>query len=401
MKICLVGLELIPTASGIFVGGIANNAIRLSKGLTRRGHEVHIITSDVSHTLKTDLAMSSAIIHPVLVSARYASALYGLETTIKLSRRVLKQHSKEKFDILNIHSGYSALSIIAHILSLLTRVPTVFTLYSAVQELVYFNELYRQLSTLAESGFMLSKIDKIIAVSENVKRALEDKGVPHEKIICIPPAVDAEAFNPDVCGWRARQRLGIDSDIPLILYMGNWNPWKGADVLIESMKNIIRKFPDAKFVLAWGELINWRDRRRKMLSEKVSNLGLKSNIIELGIVDNVGELMAASDIVVVPFIDTYGVADRPLTILEAMACGRAVIATKVGGIPEIIQNGVNGILVNPGKPSEIEEAVCCLLENKKMVDKIGMNAARYVSSNYTINRIVLRLEKVYEELLAT
>jgi len=400
MKICLLGLEIIPTSNGTFVGGIANNLLRLSKGLAKRGHDVHIVTSDVNHALKSDLRLSSAIIHPVPINACYATALYGIETMIKLLYRALKVHSEEKFDVFNIHSGYSVLGAITYMLSLLTRIPTVFTLYSTAQGSENrFDEFYRHFSTFTESSFMLSKIDKIVAVSENIRRALRNGGVPAEKVVCIPPAVDMEIFNPSIPRYKAREKFGIDSDAPVILYLGNWNPWKGASVLIDSMENIILKFPDVKFILAWGEMIDWRGSQRVILSEKMSRLGLKSNIVELGVVDNVGELMAASDIVVVPFLTTYGVADRPLTILEAMACGRPVIATKVGGIPEIIQNWVNGVLINPGVPSEIEEAVCFLLENEKVAEKIGMNAARHISLNYNIDQVVLKLEEVYKELL--
>ena len=396
MNICFLGLEIIPTKEGTFVGGIANNVVRLAKGLAKRGHQICIITSDVNSALNSVFTAPWGEIHSVPIKAPYASAQYGMELIARLSYNLLKERSKRVFDVFHIHSGYSVLGIF----SSLIHVPVIFTLYSPMPRgLLHYNGLYSWLSSRALSRLYLSKAERIITVSENIEKSLRAIGIPDQNIACIPPAIDMEMFNPHLPKWKVREELGINDDAPVILYCGNWNPWKGVDVLIDSMANVIRRFPDAKLVLAFGEAIAWQFSRRIMVSEKIKMLGLEPNIIKLGIVKDVSKLMAASDIVVVPFLNTYGVADRPLTVLEAMACGKPVIATKVGGIPEVIQNGVNGILVTPRSSDEIEEAVCFLLKNKKKAAEIGLNAAQTALS-YSIDRVVPMLEKVYEDLIS-
>jgi glycosyltransferase involved in cell wall biosynthesis len=400
MKICFVALEVIPIRDNTFVGGTANNIIRLSKGLASRGHEVHIVTSDVNRILNGVLKLPYAEIHPIGVNTPYTTMLYGMEAITKLIYKALKLHSKENFDVFDIHSGYSTLSCIALLLSFSAHVPAVFTLYSTIQRSISSHELYRYLPALIETGknSILSKVSKIIAISQNIKRYLIKIGVAAEKITCIPPTVETEIFNPNIPKQKARQKFGLGSKETIILYLGNWNPWKGADIFIESMGNLVKEFQNIRIVMAWGEMIRWHIKYRELISHKIKTLEMEPYLIELGVVNNVAELIAASDIVVVPFLTTYGVADIPLTVIEAMACGKPVIATRVGGIPEIVQDKINGLLVNPGVPIEIEKEVQFLLEDRNKAREIGLNAAR-TALEYSVDNIVPKLEKVYEELV--
>jgi glycosyltransferase involved in cell wall biosynthesis len=381
----------------IFIGGTVNNVIRLSKGLTKHGHVVHILTTNITSNFSSNLRMHWGTIHRVRVHGPYASPGYAVEVAIKLLYKTFKIHCREKFDVINIHTGYSMLGILGYLISQLVRIPIVVTLYSAAEGAGSFGKLYKRISGPIER-FFLSKIVKIIAISEGVEKAIRHKGLVGENIICIPPAVDLEQFNPYVSKQKAREKLGIDKESSLILYIGSWNPGKGVNTLLEGFKKVSTEFSDVKLVLAWGG-VEQDYREKTKIRNMISQLGLESKVIELGAIREVGELMAASDIIVVPYLNTNGIADRPLTIIEAMACGRPVIATNVGGIREIIKNNVNGVLVNPGQPLEIEKALCFLLKDKKKSEMIGINAACNVSQSYSIDRVVTMLEKVYEELL--
>jgi glycosyltransferase involved in cell wall biosynthesis len=400
MKICFIALEVIPVERNTFVGGTANNIIRLSKGLTNRGHEIHIVTSDVNHVLNGDLCLPYARIHPVSINAPYTTLPYGMELITKLLYKALKLHSKENFDIFDIHSGYSTLCFIALLISFLTHTPAIFTLYSAMEQKdIYPGELFRRLPMLIEArgNIMLSKVKRVVVLSQNVKRLLKKIGVPAEKIVRIPPTIDTTIFNPNISKQKARQKFGLGSDEITILYLGNWNPWKGVNVFIESIGQLIKEFPSIRPIIAWGEPISWHIEYRDSVFRRIKELKIEQNLIQLGVINNVAELIAACDIVVVPFLTTYGVADIPLTIIEAMACGRPVVATKVGGVPEVIENGINGLLVKPGKPDEIFEAIRFLLTDQNKMIEIGLRAAQ-TALNYSIDNVVCRLEKVYEEV---
>jgi len=398
MKICFLGLEMVPlNGKDLFIGGTVNNAIRLSKGLTKRGHKVHIVTSDINRIFKEDIRTPWGIIHPVPVHGPYGSITYAVEVITKLWYKIFMLNSQEKFDIINIHTGYSALSIFAFLISISTQIPVVLTLYSIAEGTGSLGGLYKRISAPMERSFFLSRVEKIVAISERVKKFLRDKRFASENIICIPPAVDLDQFNPYISKRRAREELGMNNNSSFILYIGSWNPSKGVKTLLNGVKNVLTDFSDVYLIIAWGG-VEQDDLEKIKVQDMIRQLGFEARVTEFGAMHEVAKLMAASDIVVVPFLNTNGIADRPLTIIEAMACGRPVIASNVGGIDEIIKNGVNGIVVNPGQPSEIEQGLRFLLENKKESEIIGANATRYISQSHGIDQVVTTLEKLYEEL---
>ena len=110
------------------------------------------------------------------------------------------------------------------------------------------------------------------------------------------------------------------------------------------------------------------------------------------------ELMAASDILVAPFLNTNGPSDYPLPVLEAMGVGKAVIASNVGGIPEIISNMENGILVKPKDANSLSNAIITLLGDDKLRHELGKKASAFVLNNFSIEKITKQTESVYEEV---
>lgn len=399
MRICLLGLEMTPlNGKDIFIGGTVNNVIRLSKGLTTHKHEVHIVTSDINRNFREDIQTPWAVIHPISVHGPYGSVVYAMEVATKLWYKTLRIHSQKRFDIINVHTGYTAMSAPACMISMSVHVPVALTLYSTAEGFGSFGDLYKRILTPIERGFFLPKMGKIIAISKNVRKSLENKNFQSERITYIPPAVDLEQFNPHTSKRKAKEELGMDEESSLILYIGSWNPDKGVNTLVDAMKNILTDFCDTKFVLALAG-VEQDNLEKERIRNTIRHLDLESRVIELGPVRDVGKLMAASDIIVVPYLNTNGIADQPLTVIEAMACGRPVVATNVGGVGEIIKNGVNGILVSPGQSLEIEEALRFLLENRRESETIGANAACCISKSHSIYHVVPLLERVYEELV--
>jgi glycosyltransferase involved in cell wall biosynthesis len=162
------------------------------------------------------------------------------------------------------------------------------------------------------------------------------------------------------------------------------------------MKKVTQEFPSAKLLLAFGEPIEWHLENKLLIQKKIRDLEIESNIIEIGFVDEIWRLMAACDVFVAPFRDTREVADIPLAILEAMACGKAVVATRVGGIPEIIRHCENGLLVNPNDSIGLGEALCSLLKNQQMSEELGNNASKYAIQNHSLEIVAEKMEFVYE-----
>jgi len=259
--------------------------------------------------------------------------------------------------------------------------------------------IYQPLSSKFFSRFFLSNAGKITVVSENTKKSLNGIGFEERDVVFTPPVIDTRSFESLLSKQQKREELGVSMEAPLVLYCGNWAVWKGVDVLIDAMTEIVKEYPDIKLITAWGEVYDWYDERKVAITKKIKELGLDKNVIELGIVKDIQLLMAACDVFVAPFRNTDGVADQPVSILEAMACGKPVIATNVGGIPEIVEHKINGLLVEPGDVHELKNALLYILENKNEARKMSDNAAKYIAENYGMEVAVKKMERVYEGVI--
>ena len=400
MKICFVGMEIIPSKEGAFVGGSANNVVRLAKELSKRGHSIHVITSDINRIHHGVFSTSWGEIHPIPIHGKYGLARSGIEFFIKVVPAIIKEHHKKKFDVLHFHSAYSVLGFIRIFSNMFKKIPSLFTLYSPIRRPLRDRKgIYQQLSSPIFSKISLSG-GNIIAASENTRKSLMEVGFREEEIKSLPPVIDTTIFNTSLSKHEKREELGIPEEASVILYCGNWAGWKGVDILIDSMVEVVKEYPDAKLITAWGEPYEWYDKRKIMLTKKIKNLHLDEVIIEVGILKDIEKLMASSNVFVAPFLNTDGVVDRPLTILEAMACGTPVVATKVGGIPEIVKHHENGLLINPGDKFELAKAIIYMLENKKESKRMGINGAKLVSEKFKTEIVVDKLERIYEAVIS-
>ncbi len=400
MKICFVGFEIVPRRNGIFLGGWANNAMQLAKGLVKRGHEVLVLTSDINHAYREPFFMDSVEMHPLSIGGKYGSARSGAEFILKAIPAIAKEHQRRKFDVLHLHSAYPPFGLISLLSRALVRMPKVFTLYSPIQPKPLRDRkgIYPSLSSPFLSRPLLSGV-KLIAISQNVKRSLIKTGFKEADITFLPPVIDTTQFNPKINRYRKREELKVAKETPLVLYCGNWAGWKGIDVLLEGMVHVLKDSPEVKLVTAWGEAYHWYDERKAAIRQKIQDLHLGKNIIELGIIKDIENLMASCNVFMAPFLNTDGVADYPVSILEAMACGTPVVATKVGGIPEIINHEQNGLLVMPGNPDELAKAISYIFENRDKAQQMGKEGARFVQQNFSPDIIIEKLEKLYAELL--
>ena len=400
MKICFVGMEIIPSKEGAFIGGTANNVVRLAKELSKRGHSIHVITSDINRIHNGVFSTSWGEIYPIPIHGKYGLARSGIEFLVKVVPVIIKEYREKKFDILHFHSAYSVLGFIRIFSTVFNRIPSLFTLYSPIRRPLRDRKgIYQQLSSPIFSKISLSG-GNIIAASENTRKSLTEVGFRGEEILFFPPVIDIAIFNTSLSKHEKREELGIPEEAPVVLYCGNWAVWKGVDILIESMVEVIKEFPGTKLITAWGEPNDWYDQRKIMLTKKIKNLHLDEVVIEVGIVKDIEKLMVSSNVFVAPFLNTDGVVDQPLTILEAMACGTPVVATKVGGIPEIVKHHENGLLINPGDKFELANAIIYMLENKKESKRMGINGAKLVSGEFKTEIVVDELERIYEGVIS-
>ncbi len=160
---------------------------------------------------------------------------------------------------------------------------------------------------------------------------------------------------------------------------------------ISAIRDVVNVYPQTK-VLIVG---NGDDRYRLYLKAKVKDLELSSHIIFAGFYEDVPHILRCMDIFSLPSLSE----GFNRSLLEAMACGLPVVATSVGGNVEIVQDGVNGLLVPPGNPGALASAITKLLKDKEKIRKMGLERRRIVEENFSIEKNEKKIEKLYLQIL--
>jgi len=231
----------------------------------------------------------------------------------------------------------------------------------------------------------------VTVVCEAAAQALAQlEDLPRRQLRVIGPGADRPDELAEVPAARQlRDRLGAQTFRPLWVSTGRLEAAKGQDVLIDALMRLHdRKLDFVAAIAGDGSL-------REFLERRVQEAGLESRIHFLGPIESLGPLLLAADAVVFPSRQD----GLPLSLLEAMARGRAVVATDVGGVPDVIEHDVHGLLVPPGDPEALAEALGGLHAQADQERRLGQNAADRVRDSLTWDHVVDRYEAVYDEVL--
>jgi glycosyltransferase involved in cell wall biosynthesis len=242
---------------------------------------------------------------------------------------------------------------------------------------------------------MLEQADKIIAVSHFTKRELlEYYKVPASKIRVIHNGVDTRKFQPAMDKIKIKQELGFNSDDLAILSVGRLYARKGLFTLIESMPAVVKQFKNAKFIVS-GK--GQSDEMNKLIAyaEKV---GVKDNLVFTGYYPDkkLPKLYQAADV----FAFSTFYEHHPFAVLEALSTGLPVVTTRVGGIPETIENGKNGFLVQPFNPAQFADKILYLLDHPAKAQEMGVLARKTILERFDWRIVVKDAIKVYDETLS-
>jgi glycosyltransferase involved in cell wall biosynthesis len=217
---------------------------------------------------------------------------------------------------------------------------------------------------------------------------------PRIRLIGITNGVDTRAFSPPPGGVPdpgSPFRFGVKH---VVLIVGHLSEVKGYPVFLEAAARTIVDVDDVAFVALGGETTS--PGYRAFLERRASELGIRERLHFLGWRDDVAEVLRAADVMVLPSLDE----GLPIAILEAMACGRPVVATPVGGVPEAVVDGQTGLLVPPGDAAALSDAMTRLLRDPALGRRLGDEGRRRAETVLSIERVASRVEALYEELLA-
>jgi glycosyltransferase involved in cell wall biosynthesis len=232
----------------------------------------------------------------------------------------------------------------------------------------------------------------MVAVSEDLKGFLCRRlGICHQNIVTLYNGVDCDAYQPRTgASCAIRNELGL-AGRPVIGTIGNLYSVKGQQYLLDAATLVTRAVPDATFViLGRGDLLD-------MLKERARALGIEKRVMFLGYREDVAALLQAIDVFVLPSLSE----GLPLALLEAMAAAKPLVATEVGGIPEVVVDGETGFLVPPKNPEALAEKILLLLTDAELARRLGRHARLRVEERFSIASMVRAYEALYARCIGS
>ena len=231
------------------------------------------------------------------------------------------------------------------------------------------------------------KMDHLIAVSSSIVRKLDDEGRHGAPVSLIYNGVDLQRYDQQVPCCTLREEYGLPESGPLVGVVARLEAEKGHPTLVDAWPGVLAAYPDASLLIV-GE-----GSRREALEAQVAALRLERSVIFTGRRDDVPAVTKSLDVAVLP---SYREA-QGLSILEAMALSRPVVASNVGGIPEMIEDGKTGLLVPPHDPEALSAAIVRLLTDHPLADTLGRGGHDLVHERFCAEAMVRAVETIYDE----
>lgn len=270
------------------------------------------------------------------------------------------------------------------------NVPFVLTYHGDWQE--SFGGLIRRTALSVYNRYLLDKLlsraDVIISPSEHYIDESKFLGKYRDKIAVIPNGIEIGDFDIPLSKEECKMKLGLPPNKNMILFVGNLTPYKGPDVLVKAMPRIVEEIPDVELVFVGS------GKMRADMGKLSKKLGVEKYVKFAGFVEERLKPLyyRAADVFCLP--STMSTESFGIVNLEAMACSIPIVASDIGGVPDVIKDGENGLLVPPSDLGSLADAIIYLLENKDVRKNMGKNG-RKKAENYSWKMIADETEKVY------
>jgi glycosyltransferase involved in cell wall biosynthesis len=386
---------LIISDYGFLFGGTETLVLNQKRGLIRRGHVVRIFSSNIAYERDhfSDYRFSGLNENSAI---KWFNQIFNLRSYFKL-KKILKEFNP---DIVHLHNIYYQVS--PSVLKCLKNIPTIMSINSyemicpmgAIPDLSVrcnykfgkqcpkcigsFKGYYYEKIKQKIYKILLNNVDVFIAPSKNLKKNFIKQNFINSEIITIPNGIVLFKYNEV-------------EDTKKILYVGRLSKEKGVEYLLNAIPLILKKQPKVRCDIV-GD-----GPEKENLEQLVKKLDLSKNVKFLGKIayEKIEECYRRSTMVVIPSIcpDTL-----PSVAIEAMSVGRPIIGSNNGGIPELIDNGKTGYLINPKNPKQISEKVIYLFENLKLLKMMG-KIAHIRAEKFNSEKYIKNLERLYEKIL--
>jgi glycosyltransferase involved in cell wall biosynthesis/protein-tyrosine-phosphatase len=358
------------------------------------GAEVQLATCAAYLAARAEISLSAVVLNegPLAERLRWL----GIDVVVLDERKrgpieilitVARFLAQRKIDLIHTHRYKE--NILGTLAAKLAGVPHVVrTVHGLNEALNGWRRVKMEAYEALDKVILWSCADVTIAVSRRIAEALVMSGLTPARVTCLPNGVDLDRVKPARAPEDIKRELGLDPGALVVGTVGRLSPVKGHDCLLRAAPLILQQAPHVRLVVV-GD-----GPRKPELVRRAAQLGVAGRCIFVGSRNDVYDLMAAMDIFVLPSLDE-GI---PMALLEAMALARPIVATSVGGVPEIVQHRSTGLLVQPNDERALADACLELTVSREWARTLGARARRIVATEYSQTRNGQALLDLYRRL---
>lgn len=365
-------LSILHTESSLGWGGQERRILLEAKALRERGHRL-LLGCDPRGELYHRARKENFPVFPLPFG--------GLGRNLRAWQTLRRLLARERVDILNTHSSLDSwVGMLAW--RTLGRRPV----------LVRTRHLSTPVRQSWPTRWLYHAPAAIITTGENISQVLHERlGVPKSRLFAIPTGVPLEEFLPRPPDPALRKSLRLPPDAFIFGTLSVLRSWKGHLFVLEALKRLLEAGEEC-FLIIVGE-----GPYRPVIEERLSALDLSEHVRLVGHQEQVADWLALMDVLVMASYAHEGV---PQAVLQAMAMGKPVVASRVGGIPEVITPEANGLLIPAKDPDVLARAMHRLLQDKGLREDLGRRGKTLVLENFSLTRMAAKVEALYERLLA-
>jgi glycosyltransferase involved in cell wall biosynthesis len=366
------------------ISGSGINTFLSMRGMDRRIYEAELACApggrlvDLVRSHNMSVRIFNNLVQP-LHPVKDLLALMNLIFFLKKNRyHIVHTHNSKAGFLGRLAAKFAGVPVIVH---------TVHGFAFHDQEPIWRQNLFRNLERRASRW-----CDKMIFISQPlIDWALREGVVTEDKAVKIYSGIELDQFGPVTEDTknriRSKWRIGHE-DVVIGVVSKLWEG-KGHAILIKAFKELRKEIKDIRLVIV-GEGYIYNELRNL-----VHMLGLKDSVLFTGFQMDVSEIIATFDVAVLPsFFEGMG-----RVLLEAMAMEKPVVASRVGGIPDLVEHGVNGFLVSPGDVFELSNTIKKIVRDKKLAHEMGEKGRKRITEQFSAEAMVQSIEKVYNECL--
>ncbi len=370
-------IKLLLFCGSLNIGGTERNVVNIAKQIDRSRFDVHVYPYYYGGQLEDELRLHNV---PYTIGG-----LSDYVRNIKVHLEFIRFIKREKPDIIHCFN-YPTI----YIGTLLGRLAGISKVIVAIQAW----DTWKSKSQILLDKMLRPFVDLYIADSEGAKRfAIGQQNLNPDKVLTLYDGVDMANLQNSKDVATLRNKLGIANNYPIVGVVARLqDEHKGQSFFIKAIPLILKEFPNTNFLIV-GD-----GKDRGYLEGLSKEIGVKDKVIFDGFRIDLANILSIIDILVIPSVQWESITK---TMLEAMAMARPVVATRIGDVEEIIEAGINGLLIPPKSPEEIAKAVKHLLLDRAFAERLGERAAETIlAKNLTLEKSIELLEQIYISMLS-